>query len=61
MNKENKTIPINRQPCIVKIYRGIPIKNNDYKQYLHANQSQLDIIRTNIINQTFHKNNPNSI
>ena len=57
MNKENKTIPINRQPCIVKIYRGIPIKNNDYKQYLHANQSQLDIIRKNIINETFRINN----
>ena len=61
MDKENKTILINRQPCIVKIYRGIPIKNNDYKQYLDANQSQLDIIRTNIINQTFRRNSLNSI
>ena len=53
MNKENKTT-VNRQPCIVKIYRGIPIKNNDYKQYL-------DAIRTNIINQTFRRNSLNSI
>jgi len=61
MNKENKTIPINRQPCIVKIYRGIPIKNNDYKQYINENQTQLDMIRTNLSNQTFRRNNPNSI
>jgi hypothetical protein len=61
MNKENKTTPINRQPCIVKIYRGIPIKNNDYKQYINENQTQLDMIRTNLINQTFRRNSPNSI
>ena len=56
MNKEIKTT-VNRQPCIVKIYRGIPIKNNDYKQYIDMNQSKLDTIRTHIINHTFRINN----
>lgn len=56
MNKEIKTT-VNRQPCIVKIYRGIPIKNNDYKQYIDMNQSKLDTIRRHIINHTFRINN----
>jgi hypothetical protein len=32
MNKVESTVL--RQQCIVKIYRGIPIKNNEYKQYV---------------------------
>jgi hypothetical protein len=61
MNKENKTTTVNIPPCIVKIYRGIPIENNDYKQYLKIDELNLNIIRNKSINQTFRRNNPNSI
>ena len=29
------------QKCVVKIYRGIPIKNNEYKQYVTMKQEEI--------------------
>jgi hypothetical protein len=61
MNKENKKTSVIKLPCIVKIYRGIPIENNDYKQYLKIDELNLNIIRNKSINQTFRRNSPNLI
>lgn len=52
---ENTSNSVIRPPCIVKIYRGIPIKNNEYKQYFKLDELNLHLIRKKIIDQTLHK------
>lgn len=52
---ENTTTPAFKQPCVVNVYRGIPIKNNEYKQYVKLDENTLDLIRQKCINLTFQK------
>ena len=42
-----------RQKCVVKVYRGIPIKNNEYKQYVNLKTDEL----IKICNKYYDKSN----
>jgi hypothetical protein len=61
MNTISNKIPI-CNPCIVKVYRGIDIKDNNYEQYQHLEQHDLLKIIKHQQKEIFtnHYNNRNS-
>jgi len=52
---ENYTNSIQNQKCIVKVFKGIPIQNNEYNQYLKLDEANLDLVRKKLFIYTFHK------
>ena len=52
---EISTNSIQNQKCIVKVFKGIPIQNNEYNQYLKLDKANLDLVRKKLFIYTLHK------